>query len=73
MTAAALDAKARRVARKVGLVAYKSRWRVGTIDNYGEYMLVDPHTNIPAAGFRWSMSAQEVIEYCNGQPQVTVD
>ena len=46
--------------------ARKSRWRVGTIDNYGEFMLVDPFTNIPAAGFRYDLSAEEVIEFCMG-------
>jgi hypothetical protein len=60
----ALDSKARRAARKVGLVAYKSRWRAGSIDNYGEFMLVEPDGNYPVAGFRWDMTAEEVIEYC---------
>ena len=61
----ALDSKARRAARKVGLVAYKSRWRAGSIDNYGDFMLVDPYTNFAVGGFRWDMTAEEVIEYCN--------
>ena len=60
----ALDSKARRAARKVGLVAYKSRWRAGSIDNFGEFMLVEPMHNICVAGSRWDMTAEEVIEYC---------
>ena len=31
---AAFDARARRAARRVGLVAKKSRWRVGTVDKF---------------------------------------
>ena len=58
---------ARGAARSADLVARKSRWRVGTIDNYGEFMLVDPFTNIPAAGFRYDLSAEEVIEFCKGE------
>jgi hypothetical protein len=60
----ALDSAARRAAQRVGLIARKSRWRVGTIDNHGEFMLVEPMHNICVAGPRWDMTAQEVIEYC---------
>jgi hypothetical protein len=31
----ALDARARRAAQRVGLVARKSRWRANSIDNFG--------------------------------------
>ena len=61
---AAIEARARRAARKVGLVARKSRWRVGSIDNYGEFMLIEPSGNYPVAGFRYDMTAEEVLEYC---------
>ena len=46
----ALDARARRAARHVGLMARKSRWRCGTIDNLGGYRLIDPQhiEEIPA-------------------------
>ena len=60
----ALDCAARRAAQRVGLVARKSRWRTGSIDNYGDFMLVDPYTNFAVGGFRWDMTAEEVIEYC---------
>jgi hypothetical protein len=43
---------ARRAARRAGLVARKSRWRAGTIDNYGGFMLIEPLANITLAGFR---------------------
>ncbi|MCZ2099461.1 MAG: hypothetical protein LC121_25010 [Anaerolineae bacterium] len=60
----ALETRARREAARVGLVARKSRWRAGSIDNRGEFMLVDPSTNIPVAGWCYDMTAQEVIAYC---------
>ena len=35
MTEKSLEARARRAARRSGLVAHKWRGRVGTVDNYG--------------------------------------
>lgn len=58
------DARARRAAKRVGLVAQKSRWRKYSIDNYGEFMLRDPDTSFPVYGFKWDLAADEVIEYC---------
>ena len=63
----ALDARARRAARRVGLVARKSRWRADTIDNVGGYMLIDPYTNIPLDGFKFDLSAEYVIEFCESR------
>lgn len=60
----ALDSRARRAAARVDLVARKSRWRAGTIDNYGEFMLIDPFTNAVVGGSRFDMSAEEIIAYC---------
>jgi len=60
----ALDGRARRAAKRVGLRARKSRWRVGTVDNYGEYALTDLHTNYIVAGERFNLSADEVIALC---------
>jgi hypothetical protein len=34
-----MDARARRAASSVGLIARKSRWRLGYSDNYGGFML----------------------------------
>jgi hypothetical protein len=59
----ALDSQARRAAAKVGLKATKSRWRRDSIDNYGNFMLVDPMKNYIVAGQRFDMSAEDVIEY----------
>lgn len=60
----ALEQRARRAAKRAGLVAMKSRKGLLTIDNYGGFMLVHAHMNIIVAGQRFDMSAQEVIEYC---------
>lgn len=60
----AQDARARRSARSVGLVAKKSRrWR-GTIDNHGGFMLIEPVRNTCIAGLRFDLSAEQVISFC---------
>lgn len=41
----AKDARARRAAKRVGLFARRSRWRLGTVDNLGGLMLMDPFHN----------------------------
>lgn len=64
LSRAALEARARRAARRAGLVARKTRWRAGSIDNYGDFMLVDPLTNVVVAGSRFDMSPEEVLAYC---------
>jgi hypothetical protein len=60
----ALDARARRAAQRVGLVARKSRWRANSIDNFGGFMLVDPYSNLVVDGSRFDLSAEYVIDYC---------
>jgi hypothetical protein len=59
----ALDARARRAARRVGLIACKSRWRANTIDNFGGFMLIDPFTNFAVAGIRFDLTAADVLEF----------
>jgi hypothetical protein len=61
---AALDGRARRAARKVGLKATKTRCRSNSVDNYGGFQIIDPHSNLIVAGVRFDMSAEQVIEYC---------
>jgi len=61
---AALEARARRAAKKVGLVARKSRWRRNSIDNFGGFMLVDPFLNCVVDGYRYDLSAEYVIDRC---------
>jgi hypothetical protein len=61
----ALESRARRAARRIGLVARKSRWRASSCDNRGQFMLIEPRHNIVVSGSRFDMSAQEVIDYCS--------
>lgn len=62
----ALEHRARRAARRVGLIARRSRWRVNSPDNIGGFMLVDPRTNFAVDGFRFDLSAEYVIDCCSG-------
>jgi hypothetical protein len=59
-----LDARARRAARRVGLMAKKSRRRVKTANNQGGYMLVEPRRNYCVRGSRFELSAEDVIDSC---------
>lgn len=61
----ALEARARRAAARAGLVARKSRWRLNSPDNLGQFMLVDPDMNFIVAGERYDMTAEEVLDYCS--------
>jgi hypothetical protein len=61
---AGLDRLARSAAKSVGLKAMRSRWRRNSIDNLGEFRVVDPNTNIVVAGERFDMSAKSVVDYC---------
>lgn len=59
-----LDDRARRAAKRIGLLACKSRWRAGTSDNIGGFQLLDPNRNWVLAGERFNLTAGQVIEYC---------
>jgi hypothetical protein len=60
----ALEQRARRIARSHGLIARKSRWRSGTMDNRGGFQLL--RGNWIVAGEKFNMTAAEVITYCEG-------
>ena len=66
-TEASLDAHARRAAKRVGLYAQKSRWRLNTVDNWGGFQIIDPYLNMIEAGEKFDLSAEEVIAYCAGE------
>ena len=61
---AALESRARRLAKRAGLLLRKSR-RMQSYDQRGEFMVVDAQTNFPQAGFQFDMSAVEVIDWLN--------
>jgi hypothetical protein len=65
ITESAMDARARRAAKKLNLVAKKSAWRKESIDNRGGFQIIDPYFNRVEAGGRFDMSAQEVIDFCS--------
>lgn len=58
----ALDAKARRAAKRIGLYAIKSR-RNDPLGNLGGFQVFDD-SGLPVFGFNYSADAQEVIDYC---------
>ena len=60
----ALESRARRAAKKVGLLAKKTRWRKDSMDNRGGFMLVDPYFNAVVDGVRYDLTAEQVIELC---------
>jgi hypothetical protein len=59
-----LEQKARRVAKRAGFIAKKSRWRAHSVDNLGGFQVIDPYLNSVQEGVRFEMSAEEVIKYC---------
>jgi hypothetical protein len=67
ISAKALDARARRAARSAGLSARKSRWRLGSIDNFGGFILLDSYSGNVVAGERFDMTAEDVIAFCHQQ------
>jgi hypothetical protein len=56
----ALEHRARRMAGREGWIARKSR-------TTGGFMVVDPRTNIPVAGFEYDLSAEGVIDCCSAE------
>lgn len=57
-------------ARKLNLVAEKSRWRRDSTDNRGGFRIIDPWLNSVVAGVRFDMRAEEVIAYCREKEQL---
>jgi hypothetical protein len=57
------ETKARRLAHRLGLYVTKSR-RMISMDNLGDFMLVDASRNFVVGGNRYDWTAEDVIEYC---------
>lgn len=64
VTEAQLEGRARRAAKRKGLIATKTRWRSNSVDNYGGFQLVDAWTNTVVDGLHFDLSAERVIEIC---------
>ena len=56
--------RARRAAKRIGLKARRSRWRAGSIDNLGDFQIIDPQQNWVIAGERFDLTADDVVEFC---------
>jgi len=65
----ALEARARRVAEKNGYMAVKSTKRTLSVDNGGGFMLYELATNRVEAGQRYDMSAEQIIEFFEGDTE----
>ncbi len=59
-----LNSQAQRAASMAGYRAIKSRCRVGSMDNYGRFMLINKNTNQLVAGARFELTADDIIAYC---------
>jgi hypothetical protein len=62
----ALESRARRAAKRIGLEACKSRCAF-SIDNLGGFMIRDPMRNFVVAGSRFEYTAQDVIDFCEAR------
>jgi len=58
----ALERKLRRIAQKQGYSLRKSRDRSISIDNLGEYMIVDTENNCIVAGGKFDLTLENVAE-----------
>jgi hypothetical protein len=58
-----LERRAVRSAQRAGYVARKSNHQ-DVLENLGGFMIVDPRSNIPVAGFKYDLSAEAVIDFC---------
>ena len=58
------DDAARAAATRVGLYAVKTRWRAHSVDNHGEFQLLDKGRNTVVAGDKFDLTADQVIEFC---------
>jgi hypothetical protein len=58
------QARVWQAAKRVGLRARKSRWRAGSIDNLGEFMLIEPSGNYVVAGSRFDLTSADVVAFC---------
>ena len=56
-TRSVADSRARRAAKRMGLIAQKTRWRRDTVDNMGGFRLIDPHTNAVVDGARFESAS----------------
>jgi hypothetical protein len=54
------QARAWQAVKRVGLKARKSRWRAGSINNLGDFQIIDPKHNWIIAGEKFDFTADDV-------------
>jgi hypothetical protein len=59
VSTSAEEARARHAAKRAEFVAKKSRWRAGTADNRGGFMLIEPYRNVVVSRSRFELSARK--------------
>lgn len=64
-TEKSIENRLRRQLSKEGYMLRKSRTRNWNIDDYGEYMITDPYTNMIVAGSRFDLSLEDVERFVN--------
>ncbi|MGI5849439.1 MAG: hypothetical protein ACOX8Q_05175 [Christensenellales bacterium] len=57
--------RARRQAKRQGLIIKKSRAKKPNIDDLQGYMIIDAQTNLIVAGARFNFSLEEIEDYLN--------
>ncbi len=59
------ESRVRHLARRNGYVVRKSRQRlhVPNLDNPGDYMLIEPRSNIPVLGFRFDATLADIEDF----------
>jgi hypothetical protein len=62
LTQQARDSRIRRAAAKAGLRAMKSRWMLGTRENQGGWILIEPKSQRVVDGRFYSLTDQAVLE-----------
>jgi len=61
-----VESTIRRRAQKAGYIVNKSRWRKHSLDNYGDYALLDARTRFPVLGVRWDATLEEIDQFLKG-------
>ena len=64
-----LEARARRLARRLGLQAHRSQQWIGTPDNQGKFQLLDPRRNRIVAGKKFDLTGEDVIVFCEARAE----
>lgn len=62
------ESAARRAAKRINLLAKKSRSQL-SLNNQGGFMLIDPRYNSVVAGPQHELSADEVVKFCARPPR----